>query len=352
MREMKKLRPALAASAALALALAAGCGQKKPELHVYTWSDYIDPDVVTSFEKQYSCRVIIDTFDSNEAMFAKLQAGSTGYDIIMPSSYQIPVMRANGLISRLDASLLPNVEKYYDRDYDVCVIDPSHEWSVPYAVTFTGLAYRKDKIGDAPIDSWAVLDTPALKGRISLLSDMRETLGAALRYLGYSLNSTEPSQIEEAVQVVIGWKRNIAKFDNEQYKTAVASAEFFIGHGYSSDVNQIMLEDKNVGFSLPKEGFTIACDEMVIPPDAPQRALAHAFINYLYDPEVCESNMEFVCAPMPCAPALEALPDDLKPVICPPAEVLSKGEVLRDLDSLPVVRDLYIAAWDRVKAAN
>ncbi len=349
---MKTQNIALAATAALSIAIATGCGPAKPELHVYTWSDYIDPDVVSGFEKQYSCRVIIDTFDSNEAMFAKLQAGSTGYDILMPSSYQIPVMRANNMVSRLDPSLLPNVEKYYDKDYDTCVIDSSHEWSVPYAVTFTGLAYRKDKVGDAPVDSWAVFESEALKGRMSLLADMRETIGAALRFLGYSLNSTEPAQIEEAVKVVIDWKRNIAKFDNEQYKTAVASAEFFIGHGYSSDINQIMLEDENVGFSLPKEGFSIACDEMVIPPDAPQRALAHAFINYLYDPDVCEANMEFVCAPMPCAPALRALPEELQAIIRLDAETLGRGEVLRDLDSLPVIRDLYIKAWDQIKAAN
>ena len=340
------------AGGALALGVLSGCGPAKPELHIYTWSDYIANEVIAKFEKENNCIVKVDTFDSNEAMFAKLKAGSSGYDIIMPSSYQIPVMVKNGMLQKLDHSKLPNVRKNFDKSYGSSILDPSFAYNVPYAVTYTGFAYRKDKIGDAPIDSWKVFETAALKGRMSLLSDMRETIGGALKALGHSLNSTKKEEIDAAVKKVIEWKRNIAKFDNEQYKTAVASSEWFVGLGYSSDIIQIMLDDENVGFSLPKEGFTIAFDEMVISADSKQVELAHKFINFCYDPDVAAANMSEVCSPMPIAAAFPKLDEKLRKLMVLDAATLARGEVLRDFDDQPEVRKMYVDAWDRVKAGE
>jgi len=340
------------AGVALALGVLAGCGPSKPELHIYTWSDYIDGEVIKQFEERNSCRVIVDTFDSNEAMYAKLQAGSTGYDIMMPSSYQIPLMAKNKMIRELDHSKLPNVKKNFDPAFAASLLDPTFKYNVPYMVTYTGIAYRKDKIGNAPIDSWKVFESAPLKGRMSLLSDMRETLGAALKSLGYSLNTEKQEEVDKAVEVVLNWKKNIAKFDNEQYKTAVDSGEWFIGHGYSSDITQVMIDNDKVGFSLPKEGFTIAFDEMVIAADAPQPELAYKFIDFCYEKDVAKANMEGVAAPMPVKAALEALDPKLKPLITFSAETLKRGEVLKDFDDKPVVRDMYIKAWDKIKAGE
>ena len=341
------------AGAALALGMIAGCGPSKPELHIYTWSDYVDEDVKSKFEEENNCKVVIDTFDSNEAMYAKLQAGSTGYDLITPSSYQIPLMAKNKMIIPLDHSKIPNVKKNFDAAFANSILDPSFTYNAPYMVTYTGIAYRRDKIAkDVPVDSWKIYETAALKGRMSLLSDMRETIGAALKSLGYSLNSEKKEELDKAVEVVLKWKKNIAKFDNEQYKTAVAAGEWFVGHGYSSDVTQIMLEDDKVGFSLPKEGFTIAFDEMVIAADAPQKELAHKFIDFMYRPEMAKANMESVCAPMPVKAALEALKPELKALIVKDADTIKRGEVLRDFDDKPEVRKMYIEAWDRIKAGE
>ena len=340
------------AGGALALGVLSGCGPAKPELHIYTWSDYIANEVIAKFEKENGCVVKVDTFDSNEAMFAKLKAGSSGYDIIMPSSYQIPVMVKSGMLQKLDHSKLPNVRKNFDMRFAVNILAPSFFMSVPYAVTYTGIAYQKDKVGNAPVDSWKVFETAALKDRMSLLSDMRETIGGALKALGHSLNSTKKEEIDAAVKKVIEWKRNIAKFDNEQYKTAVASSEWFVGHGYSSDIIQIMLDDENVGFSLPKEGFTIAFDEMVISADSKQAELAHKFINFCYDPDVAAANMSEVCSPMPVAAAFPKLDEKLRKLVVLDAATLARGEVLRDFDNQPEVRKMYIEAWDRIKAGE
>ena len=347
---MKNLKSLMGAAAVCGIL--AGCGPAKEELHVYTWSDYIAADVIKQFEQANNCKVVVDTFDSNEAMYAKLQAGSTGYDIIMPTSYQIPLMAKNKMIQKLDHAKIPNFKKNFDKGYTSSTIDPSFTYGVPYAVTYTGLAYRKDKVGNAPVDSWKVFETAALKGRMSLLSDMRETIGGALKCLGYSLNSTSAEEINKAADVVIGWKKNIAKFDNEQYKTAVASSEWFVGHGYSSDIIQIMLDDENVGFSLPKEGFTIAFDEMVISADSKQAELAHKFINFCYDPDVAAANMSEVCSPMPVAAAFPKLDEKLRKLVVLDAATLARGEVLRDFDNQPEVRKMYIEAWDRIKAGE
>ena len=154
MKNLKSL-----AGAAAVCGILTGCGPAKEELHVYTWSDYIAADVIKQFEEANNCKVVVDTFDSNEAMYAKLQAGSTGYDIIMPTSYQIPLMVKNKMIQALDHAKLPNVRKNFDKGYTSSTIDPSFAYGVPYAVTYTGLAYRKDKVGNAPVDSWKVFET-------------------------------------------------------------------------------------------------------------------------------------------------------------------------------------------------
>jgi spermidine/putrescine transport system substrate-binding protein len=335
----------------LAVAALTGCGPRKPTLHLYTWSDYLDPELVTKFEKENNCRVKIDTFDSNETMYAKMQAGSSGYDIIFPSSYQISLMAHNNMLQPLDKSKIPNVAAHFADLYKSVILNPEMAYNVPYAITFTGIAYRKDKVGNAQI-SWSIFDDPSFKGRSSLLNDFRETIGAGLKSLGYSLNSTNAVELQNASEVVIRWKKNIAKFDNEQYKTGIASGEFVLGHGYSGDVAQLMLEDPvNIGFAFPKEGFTAACDEMVIPKTATQVGLAHAFINFMYDPDNACKNIQFICAVMPNTEAIAKLPEKYRnnPAVLPPKDVLSRAEVLKDLGA---ANALYSKVWDTIKATE
>lgn len=338
---------------ALTLALVAltGCGARKPTLHLYTWSDYIDPELVSTFEKTHTCRIKIDTFDSNETMYAKVLAGSSRYDIIFPSSYQVSLMAQRDMIQPLDKSQLPNVTAHFAQAYSHLILNPEMTYNVPYAITFTGIAYRKDKVGKTEI-SWATFDDPTFKGRSSLLNDFRETIGAGLKFLGYSLNTTNAVELQKACDVVIRWKKNIAKFDNEQYKTGIASGEFILGQGYSGDVAQVMLEDPvNIGFAFPKEGFSAACDEMVIPKSAQEVALAHAFINFLYDPDNAAKNIQYICAIMPNADAIAKLPEKYRnnPAIIPPLAILTKAEVLRDLGT---ANALYSKIWDTIKATE
>ena len=259
---------ALAAAAVLA-----GCGKSSRSLHIYTWSDYIAPEVIAELEKANDCKVVVDTFDSNETMYAKLKAGGAGYDIITPSSYLVPLMARENLVTKLDHSKLPNVKANFDPAFAKQILDPTFAYNVPYAVTYTGFMYAKDKMPKGvDVETWKVLENPAFKGKVTLMDDIREVIGAGLMSLGYSLNSKNPAEIEAAVKEVLKWKPNIRKFDAESYKTEVPSGATWIGHGYSTDTTQVIVGDeeegnaprKDIGFALPKEGFTIAFDEMVI----------------------------------------------------------------------------------------
>ena len=331
------------------------------ELHIYTWSDYISTDVLASFEQALGVKVVVDTFDSNEAMYAKLKAGGTGYDIIMPSSYQISMMAKEGMIDAIDHAKCPNVKANFDPSFTSQILDPSFKYNVPYAVTYTGFMYDKSKMPEgADPASWAILGNPALKGRISLLDDIREVIGAGLMYLGYSINSTNPAEIAKAAEQVLKWRANIRKFDAESYKTEVPSGATWLGHGYSTDTTQVIVGDEeagapardDIGFALPKEGYTIAFDEMVIAKDAKRKDLAYAFINYIYDGDVAAANMDYICGPNPVKPGIEKLDADYRSVIVLSPEQLAKGQVLKNLDDQPAVMELYNKAWDKIKATE
>lgn len=352
---------------AQALAAAEASGFRPPDggdggsLHIYTWCDYIAPDVLTSFEKALGVTIVVDTFDSNEAMYAKLKAGGTGYDIIMPSSYQIESMAREGMIDELDHAKIPNVRKNFDPSFTRQILDPTFKYNVPYAVTYTGFAYAKDRIPEgADVNSWAILGNPALKGRISLLDDIREVIGGGLMYLGYSINSTDPKEINAAVDQVLKWRANVRKFDSESYKTEVPGGATYLGHGYSTDTTQVIVGDDeagapardDIGFALPKEGYTIAFDEMVIASGAKRKDLAYAFINYIYDGDVAAANMDYICGPNPVKPGIEKLDPDYRSLIVLSDEQLKKGQVLRGFADRPEVLELYNKAWDRIKATE
>lgn len=332
--------------AALSLALPLSAAN---ELHLYTWADYIKPELVEKFEAANGCRVVIDTFDSNEAMFAKVQAGAAGYDVILPSSYMVKLMVSEGLLAPLDHTKLLGLNNI-DPSVLAKTGDAAMTHAVPYATSYGVLAYRKDRIKN-PEPSWAMLARSNLGRRACILNDMRETMGSALRFLGHSINTRDETQLAAARDVVIGWKQHIAKFDNEQYKSAIDSGEFILVHGYSGDLFQVVSENDQVGILMPKEGMTMACDELVIPKGAANPALAHAWIAFVLDPAVAAENMEWMGYIMPNLEALKKVSPEFlsNPAVAIPDELKTKCEVIDDVGT-----DLakYTKVWDEVKAAK
>ena len=333
---------------------------KGGELHIYTWSDYLAPELIVGFEKALGVKVVVDTFDSNEAMYAKLKAGGTGYDLMTPSAYQIPQMAREGMIDKIDHSKCPNVKKNFDPSFANQVVDPEFVYSVPYSVTYTGFMYDKSKIPEGvDVESWKILENPAMKGRVTLLDDIREVIGGGLMALGYSINSTNPAEIDAAVAEALKWRHNARKFDAESYKTEVAAGSIWVGHGYSTDAAQVIVGDEeegmeprdDIGFALPKEGFTISFDEMVVAKDAKRKDLAYAFINFIYEGEAAKVNMEYLCGPNPVKPGIDLLDEETRNIVLLDPEILKRGQILKSIDD-PKVMELYNKAWDRIKATE
>jgi spermidine/putrescine transport system substrate-binding protein len=326
-------------------------GDKKPELHLYNWADYVDESVLRDFESRFDCRVVLDFFDSNESMYAKIKAGASGYDVIFPSSYQAAIMQEEGLLQRLDLDRIPNAANIDPRYLATGAIDKAMAYSVPYMTGTTGIGYSAAALPDLE-PSWSVFLLPEVKNRATLLNDMRETLGAALKFLGYSLNTTEESEIAEAAEVVKQWKSNIAKFENEQYKPGIASGEFLLVHGYSGDISQVMEENEaaEITYMLPQEGFGLWCDDMVIPVDAPNPELAHAFINFMLEADISARNMEFCYYKAPNTAAYALISEELREdeTVFVPEELMQKAEVIRPLGEHTL---LFTRYWDLVKAA-
>ncbi|HUF61077.1 MAG TPA: spermidine/putrescine ABC transporter substrate-binding protein [Verrucomicrobiales bacterium] len=333
------------------LPLLAGCGSKKPVLHVYNWDDYIKPGLVARFEQQHGCRVVIDTYESNESMLARLQSGATGYDIIVPTTYMVEIMHKADMLQELDHSKLPHLSEI-DLEFTsgISAFDTEMRWSVPYMAAATGIGYIKGRVSN-PEASWSMFERPDLKGRTTLLNDMREVIGAALKHLGYSLNTTDVNQLGEAGNVVLKWRSQIAKFEGDQYNAGLASEEFLLCHGYAGDVLQAQEENDKVDFLIPKEGAAIGLDSLVIPKNAPQPALAHAFIDFLCQPSHAAENMEEIYYLAPNTGAYALVDEELRanPSIFLDPETRAKCEVIHDLGE---DNAKYIQVWDHIKAGR
>lgn len=333
----------------LLILLIFGCGPKKPSLHVYSWANYFKPSLLTQFEKEFGCHVVVDTFDTNEAMYAKLKAGASGYDLIIPTSYLADIMINQGMLRKLDHNLVPNL-KYLDTEYAKLYCDLNLEYRVPYMSGYAGIAYRKDKLPQLE-PSWDVFGRKDLRGRMTMLNDTREVIGAALKFLNYSINTVNPQEIDEATKQAILWKGNLAKFESEQYTNGIASAEYLVSQGYSTDSMQVIRENDLVGFLFPIQGTIIGIDHFAIPNQAHEVELAHQFINFFYTPSVSAENMEYLFATSPNKEGIALLSPSFRenPLLFPPIELLQRSEWIKNLGQHI---KLYQQAWDKIKASK
>jgi spermidine/putrescine transport system substrate-binding protein len=327
--------------------LATSCKESKKELHLYAWPDYFDPKVIEQFEKESNCRVVVDSFDSNESMYAKLKAGASGYDITFPSNYMFEFLFEQKMIQPLNPALIPNA-KNFDENFRQFALVGYENYYLPYIVTFTGLGYNDERVKDMQ-SSWTVFGREDLKGRMTMLNDVREVLGAALKTLGYSINSTDPSQIDQALQILKAWKKNLAKFESEQYKHGLASSEYLVSQAWAGDISQVSLENEHIRFVLPQEGAIVSCEYMVLLEGSREPELAQAFMNFIYRPEIAAQNMTYTRFLQPNKPAYAFLPEDLRhsEILFPPIETINKSEMIRNI-GVDII--LYNKAWDALKA--
>ncbi len=317
---------------AMALALLCGCKEKKPVLRIYTWSDYVKPELIQRFEQENGCQVVIDTYDSNETMYDQLVAREKGpFDLLFPSSYMVKILRDEGMLQPLVPDWIPN-RRNVDATYLEMAPDRKMVYSVPYAVTVTSLGYLGTQVKDFK-PTWAMLDRADLKGRATMLADYRETIGAALKFLGYSLNSTNDRELAEAKAVVLRWKQNLAGFENEDYKEELVDGEVSLAHGYSGDLMAGQGENGDIQIAVPEEGSALSFDDMVIPADATEIVLAHKFINFILDPRVAAELTEYICYLCPNEVSYQYLSPEFRTnrILFPPPEVVEKLEMIGDV---------------------
>ncbi|MFK9090977.1 PotD/PotF family extracellular solute-binding protein [Bacillus salipaludis] len=279
-------------------------------LTIYNWGDYIDEDLIKQFEKETGIKVIYETFDSNEAMLTKIEQGGTTYDIAVPSEYMIDKMRHEDLLIPLDHAKLPNLKNIDQRFMDL-PFDPKNKYSVPYFWGTVGIVYNSKMLDGKKITSWNDLWDPSLRNEILLIDGAREVMGMGLNSLGYSLNNTNRQHLIEAKEKLDTLTPNVKAIVGDEIKMLLANEEASVGLVWSGDASEIMSENEDLDYVVPKEGSNLWFDNMVIPKTAKNIEAAHKFINFMLDPKVAAQNTEYVGYSTPNKQALTHMPKEV-----------------------------------------
>ena len=308
-----------------------GAGELSDKLYVYNWSYYISESAIPNFEKEFGVKVIYDNYSSNEELLAKLQAGATGYDLIFPSDYMVGMMSEQGLLEEFDLTNIPNFKNISEKFKNLS-FDPGNKYSIPYLWGTTGIGVNTEKV-EEEVNSWSILWNEKYKGRISMLDDMRGLANPALKVLGYSINTTDPKEIEEAKQKLIEQKPLVKVYTSDTYIDLLKSGDIWLAQGYSGDVFQVTKENEAIKYFIPKEGTDIWVDNMCIPKGAKNKYTAEVFVNYLLRPEVSAEISNFTWYANPNEASHQFIKPEIlnDPSIYPPQEVLDKCEFQKDV---------------------
>jgi spermidine/putrescine transport system substrate-binding protein len=228
--------------------------------------------------------------------------------------------------------------------------DSTMRYTVPYALSITAVAYLKTRVNNV-IPSWKMYNREDLRGRMTMLNDYREVIGAALMVDGKNINTLDEQCLVQARDQALRWKKNLAKFENEQYKSGLASEEFFLIQGFSGDILQIQRENPNIDYFIPEEGAIISMDEMAIARDSKNAELAHAFIDFMLTPQTAAENIEYINFLCPNRAAYPLLKENWQknPLLFPPASIRLRLQTLKDLGEENVK---YTRIWDQIKAGE
>jgi spermidine/putrescine transport system substrate-binding protein len=350
------------AAVAFATLAFTGCGKKttaeadaataaKPqELNLYIWTEYIDPDIITQFEKEYNCKVVMSLYESNEEMLAKLQAGGVSqYDLVVPSDFIMESLINLNLLQPIDHALVPNIVNLKDNFVNP-PFDPGNKYTVAWQWGTVGIVYSKAKFPHG-VTSWKDILEPAPDIKFMFFDSEREMIGAALRYKGYSVNSMNKEELMDAAILMIADKKlpGFMGFEgNVGGRNKVIAGTVDIAMAYNGDVIQSMAEDESISFCNPKEGTVVWVDSLCIPREAPNPKLAMKFMNYILQADIGAQLSNFNQFATPNKASLPLItPDDLaNPAIYPNAETEKNLEYVLEL---PDSSALFGELWKTVK---
>jgi len=309
-----------------AAAGAAGPRRREQTLNIYNWSDYIDETTIPRFQALANIRVNYDVYSSNEDLLAKMRAGPTQYDIIVPTNQFIPTYRRLGLLQPLRQDLIPNLvnldKAFVETDYD-----PGNKYTIPWQWGTTGLGYNTKRVPGGTVDSWTALyePNPSLGGRISILREVTDLIGCTLIYLGKNPNSTRDADLQQVVGTFKDLRRRVKdlKFSSDTYIDQLATGELWLAHGWSGDVFQAQGDNADISYVIPKEGSLQWADVMCVPKDAPHPENAARFMNYVLHPKTAARISNYVSYGTPVPLAKSLLPSEQldDPGIYPPSSI-------------------------------
>jgi len=345
--------------AAMALVIIAGgffyatqnSAGSKDQVIVYNWGEYIDPDVLTKFEEETGIKVIYEEFETNEIMYPKIQSGAIAYDVVCPSDYMIQRMIENDLLAEINFDNIPNIEHIGDEYMKQSQqFDSNNKYSVPYCWGTIGILYNTTMVNE-PIDSWSVLWDPKYANNILMQDSVRDAFAVALKYLGYSMNSTDLDELTEAKDLLIEQKPLVQAYVIDQVRDKMIGNEAAIGVIYSGEAIFTQWENPDLEYVIPKEGSNVWIDSWVIPKNAPNQENAEAFINFLCRPDIALMNFEYITYSTPNTAAQQLIEDeDIRnsTIAFPDASELERCETFRYLgDENDAV---YNSLWREVKS--
>jgi putrescine transport system substrate-binding protein len=360
------MKTSLAIAIGALLAASPAFAQEEPVLNVYNWSDYIAEDTIANFEAETGIKVNYDVYDNNEIVDAKLLAGNSGYDIVVPTGNFLERQVQAGLLLPLDKSKLSNLGNLDPAVMAVAAEhDPDNAHSIPYMTFTIGLGYNVAKVtealgADVPVDSWDILFKPENAEKlagcgIALLDSPSEVMGTVLHYIGKDANSESEEDLAAAEAVLTAVKPHIRYFHSSQYIDDLANGEICLALGYSGDIfiaSDNAAEGVEVGYVIPKEGAATLMDLLAIPADAPHPENAHKFIDFIMKPEVVAAITDYVFYANPNLAATEFVSEEVKgnPGIYPPAETVANAFALTAHS--PEFEEVLTRTWTRIKTGQ
>ena len=326
-----------------------GGGGDEKVLNFYNWSEYVAEGTIPGFEEEFGVKVTQDFYNSNEELLAKLQAGGSGYDVIVPSDYMVSAMISEDILLRLDRARIPNFENLSE-DFRGLPYDPNTAYSITYQWGTTGILYNTEAVEEEVTGLDALWDE-RYRGRIGMLDDVREAFGASLKRLGYSLNSKDAAELDEA-QAQLEEQKPLLRgyFASPEATDLVIGGDLVLTQAFSGEALTAVGENDNLAYVIPAEGATRWTDCLAIPKSAPHQEMAYRFLNYILDPEVGAELSNYTYYGTPNKAALPMIDEEARddPAIYPPPEVAENLEVIEDLGE--ATRD-YERRFTEVKSA-
>jgi spermidine/putrescine transport system substrate-binding protein len=326
-----------------------GCTRdRRPRLNVYNWSNYVAPDTISNFEREFGVRVRYGIYESNEEMLAKALTGNSGWDVVFPSNYLIRPMRENRLLAPLRHEWLANLNRL-DARFRAPSWDADLQWCVPYMSGASGIVF--DRKLTPPPTAWSDLWRPELRNRITMLDDPAEVLGACLKKLGYSLNSCQPDELEKARREAVAQKALLRAYLNAEARDQLVSHDIAAAQLWATTSQQAMDAAPALDFVYPAEGFGLYADNAVVLRESRRERLAHEFLDYLLRPEVAADIVKSTRTATANGDALALLPESVRtsPTLYPPEQILRRGEWFEPLPT--AAQRLRDRLWTEIKSA-